>query len=531
MRSARYLPACLAIAALLLVACSSGSDKSTGKLGEIDFTVTGKAEAQPAFKKAMLLLHSFEYEDAAEAFIEARKLDPGFVMTYWGEAMTHNHPLWREQDYKTGNKILQQLAPAPEDRAGKATTELEKDFIKGITILYGSGNKAERDSSYAAYMETLYKKYPGNNEVAAFYSLSLIGWDPADRRTQQYEKAAAIAREVLERNPLHPGALHYVIHAYDDPGHAAAALATADKYAMVAPGAGHALHMPTHTYLALGLWDKVVSSNIVSWAAEKQRKERKKLDNDALGYHSYHWLLYGYLQEGKKDIARKMVDSMEQYCRALPSAAARAHVTFLKTTYLAETNDYTSGVAEIAFPLNDLNILARARNYFVRGMDAYYKNDADSMVKVIQQLAGERLTEETKVSGTGMQVCGNISRSVPTRNDLQKTEVIELELKAMGAWLKKDMNATEKFLKQATELETGSTYAYGPPSIVKPSFEMYGEWLLEVNKPAEALRQFELSLKTAPNKLLSVKGKEEAEKRLKSNAAILHTNKVSNKRS
>ncbi|MEI9910492.1 MAG: hypothetical protein WDO71_12985 [Bacteroidota bacterium] len=135
-----------------------------------------------------------------------------------------------------------------------------------------------------------------------------------------------------------------------------------------------------------------------------------------------HWAIIpitGYYtatcKRERKDIARKMVDSMEQYCRALPSAAARAHVTFLKTTYLAETNDYTSGVAEIAFPLNDLNILARARNYFVRGMDAYYKNDADSMVKVIQQLAGERLTEETKVSGTGMQVCGNISRSAYTK--------------------------------------------------------------------------------------------------------------------
>ena len=145
-------------------------------MGEVNFTVTGNAEAQPLFKKGLLYLHSFEYDDAAEEFQKAKKKDPDFAMAYWGEAMTYNHPLWREQNFDLGNTILQQLAKSPEERIAKAKTELEKDFIKGINILYGKGNKTERDSSYAAYMETLYKKYPGNNEVASFYSLSLIGW-------------------------------------------------------------------------------------------------------------------------------------------------------------------------------------------------------------------------------------------------------------------------------------------------------------------------------------------------------------------
>ncbi|HEY6502951.1 MAG TPA: hypothetical protein VIZ28_03160 [Chitinophagaceae bacterium] len=531
MQHSKYLPAFLAFFVLFLIGCSSGKKQSDDKLGDIDFTVTGKAEAQSSFKKAMLLLHSFEYEDAAEAFLETRKSDPGFVMSYWGEAMTYNHPLWREQDYEKGNKVLQQLAPTAAERNAKAKTELEKDFIKAVDILYGSGNKTDRDSSYSAYMKVLYEKYPGNTEIASFYSLSLIGYGLNSRQAKLLEQAADIAKEVLAKNPRHPGALHYVIHAYDNPEHAAAALATADKYAIVAPDAGHALHMPTHTYLALGLWDKVVSSNEVSWAAEKQRKERKKLDNDALGYHSYYWLLYGYLQQGKKDIARKMVDSMQQYCSTLPSPVARAHITFLKATYLAETGDYTGAVTQISFPLGDLNIQTRSRDYFVKGMNAWQRIDADGLDKIIRELSALRLVEQTKVSGTGLRVCGNINRSIPTLSDLQQTEVIELELKAMLARMKKDEAAAERFLKQATELETITTYAYGPPRIVKPSFEMYGEWLLEMNKPAEALQQFELSLKTAPNKLLSVKGKEEAGKRLKSNAAILPATKVINKRS
>lgn len=523
MRPASYLQASVAVTLFIICSCSSGNKQTTDKLGEINFTVTGKPEAQPAFKKGLLFLHSFEYDDAAEAFTEARKLDPNFVMAYWGEAMTHNHPLWREQDYDSGNTILSELAPTPSERITKAATELEKDFIGAVNILYGKGNKAERDSSYAAYMQTLYQKYPGNEEVTAFYSLSLIGWGMVDRNTALFEKAADIAKEVLAKNPKHPGALHYVIHAYDDPGHAAAALATADKYAIVAPDAGHALHMPTHTYLALGLWDKVISSNIDSWAAEKQRKDRKKLDNNALGYHSYHWLQYGYLQKGNKEKALAMVDSMKHFCSTLPSPLARAHMIFLKTTYLAETGEYAGDVTNITFPVNDLNILTRARDYFVRGMNAYANNDVAAMDKIIQQMTGERLVEQTKVSSNGIRVCGNINRSMPTKSDLEKTEVMELQLKAMQAWLKKDVNATNQLLKKATDLEAASSYAYGPPAVVKPSFEMYGEWLLEVNKPEAALQQFELSLKAAPNKVLSLKGKEEAEKKLKSMALMKTT--------
>lgn len=514
MSPARLLPSCIIITLLFIVGCSSGKDKPVDHLGEISFTVTGKAEAQPAFKKGLLLLHSFEYADAAEAFQQAKETDPDFVMAWWGEAMTKNHPLWQEQDYDEGNRILNQLAPTPEARIAKAKTALEKDFIAGINILYGNGNKAERDSNYAVFMETLYKKYPGDNEVASFYSLALNGWGTTEQQTSILEAAAKIGYEVLQRNPKHPGALHYIIHAYDNPDFAALALATADKYAAVAPDAGHALHMPTHTYLALGLWDKVVSSNEVSWAAEQARMHRKKLDNDALGYHAYHWLQYGYLQQGNAKKARVMVDSMRQYSNAKPSPRARAHMILLKTTYLAETNDYKSGVADITVEQKDLNITSRARNYFVTGMNEYYNNNATALDAVIQQLAGERLVEEAKAAEKGIRICGNINRSLATKTDLLEAEAMEKQLRALQAWLKKDAATTEKLFKEATALHTSSGYSYGPPAIVKPSFEMYGEWLLENNRPKEALEQFELALKLMPNKRLSLQGKEAALKQL-----------------
>ncbi len=514
MQPASNLMVRIAAITFLFCSCSSGNNSSKNQLGEINFIVTGKAEAQPYYKKGLLYLHSFEYEDAAEEFQMALEKDPGFAMAYWGEAMTYNHPLWREQNFDYGNTILERLAKTPEERIAKAKTELEKDFIKGVNILYGKGNKTERDSSYAAYMHSLYKKYPGNNEVASFYSLSLIGWGLTGRQTPILEKAAAIAQEVLARNPKHPGALHYLIHAYDDPGHAALALTTADKYAVVAPDAGHALHMPTHIYLALGMWDKVISSNIESWTAERERKERKKLNNNALGYHSWHWLQYGYLQKGNKQKALSMVDSMKQYCSTLPSTVARAHMNLLQSTYLAETNDYLSPVADISFQQKDLNIMTRSKYTFVKGMQAYQKKDTEALETVITQMAGERLIEQQKVSDKGIRVCGNINRSIATIGDIEKAEIMELELKAMLAVLKQDNTAAQKYLIQATELESRTSYAYGPPHVAKPSFELYGEWLLNMNKPKEALQQFEQSLKVAPNKTLSMQGKEKALKLL-----------------
>lgn len=502
---------------MFAIACSTKKKSKADTLGEISFDVTGKGEAQPLFKKGMLLLHSFEYEDAAETFQEVRKTDPNFVMAYWGEAMTYNHPLWQEQNFDKGNEILNQLAATAAERMTIAKTPLEKDFIDGINILYGSGNKAVRDSSYAAYMETLYKKYPGNDEVAAFYSLALNGWGTTEQDISILQKAADIGNEILQRNPNHPGALHYIIHALDNPDYADKALTVADKYAIIAKDAGHALHMPTHTYLALGLWDKLISSNEVSWAAEMNRRDRKKLNNDALGYHAYHWLQYGYLQQGNKEKARSMLDSVKKYCNTLPSPRARNHVFYLKTTYLAETNDYSKEITDINFENKDLNIATRSRNNFVMGMNAFYQKDETAIEEVIIKMTSDRLLEQTKAADKGIRLCGNINRAIATKNDLLETEAMELQLKAMKAWLQKDASTTEKLLTQSTALQQKVGYSYGPPSIVKPTHEMYGEWLLETGKPKQALEQFNLSLKLAPNRLLSLKGKEKASEELKNN--------------
>jgi tetratricopeptide (TPR) repeat protein len=364
-------------------------------------------------------------------------------------------------------------------------------------------------SNYAKWMGELYKKYPGNNEVAAFYSLSLIGSVIEGRDEKIYEQGAQVAKEILGRNPRHPGALHYLIHAYDDPGHAGQAINTADKYATVAPEAGHALHMPTHIYLALGIWNKVISSNIAAWQASINRKERKGLTNAALNYHSYHWLQYGYLQQGNIEEAKKMVERMKNYSDSLVTAPVRSHMIYLKTTYMVDANDYAGKASDIEVKGDDLNIVTRSMNYFANGMKAFHKGDEAALESIIQRLSNERLVDKERAEG-GIGVCGNVSSEKPTLLDVQQAEVMELELKAMQVQLKGNASYAEQLLKQAVALESSISYSYGPPTIVKPSFELYGEWLLQNGRAKEALQQFELSLKAAPGRALSETGKQKA---------------------
>jgi hypothetical protein len=191
---------------------------------------------------------------------------------------------------------------------------------------------------------------------------------------------------------------------------------------------------------------------------------------------------------------------------------------YQKSTFLAETNAYGTDVNSIEVKQDDLNIVTRAMNHFANGMNFYVKKDEAGLKAIITKLTGELLVDEERITNTGTKLCGSINAKLPNSLDIEQSTVMLLELNAMNSWLKKDKTQTEKFLKKAVEMETKISYAYGPPTIVKPSFELYGEWLLENNRPKEALAQFEVSLKAAPNKLLSLKGKEKAEKLLKDNS-------------
>lgn len=493
------------LALLILFSCKQ-KEPNLKTLGVVDFDVTGKKSALPYFENGLLLLHSFEYEDAREAFQKAHQEDPHMVMAYWGEAMTYNHSLWHEQDYEAARAILANLDST---NAKKNVSQLEEDLIQSVVILYQpKKEKTERDAAYSNFMEGLHTKYPDNQEVAAFYALSLLGAVPEGRDDDMYGKGAKIAQGILKENPNHPGALHYLIHSYDDPNHASLALEAANSYSKVAPDASHALHMPSHIYVAMGMWDQVISSNIASFKASVTRKQKKELGNDELGYHAFHWLEYGYLQKNNKAEAKKMVFEMNQFTEENPSKRARAHLVFLKGTYLNETDEWEGAIADIPVKISDLNISIRSQYHFLEGMKAYSKNDSTALRTIIESVQQDQKRESYILSEGSSKLCSNITRDEATETDLKESIIRQEQLLGLLAVLKKDSELAEAHFLKSIEVEESISYSYGPPLIQKPTHELYADWLVSRNRLEEAAAQYMLSLKKGPKRLRALNGLE-----------------------
>ena len=492
----------LFVIVLLVLSCKK-NDPEPAFLGVVSLEVTGKRAAAKHFERGLLLLHSFEYKDAREAFREAQEEDEDMAMAYWGEAMTYNHSLWSEQDYDKAMPVLEKIDEL--DYASNCS-QLELDFIKALQILYAEKtDKLERDKNYAEFMELLYQKYPDNHEVAAFYALSLLGSVPEGRDEEIYGKGAMIAQGIIAENPNHPGALHYLIHSYDDPKHANLALDAADAYAVVAPDASHALHMPSHIYVAMGMWDQVVSSNIASYNASLNRMKEKGLDNNARGYHAFHWLEYGYLQKGNKEKAAEMVWDMQRFVNETPTPRARVHMVFLKGTYLVETDDWDSEIADIEVETEDLNISVRSQFHFLDGMKAFMKKDAQALDSIISVAQNDINRESFVVKSGSTKLCSNVSRADASQMDITEAKVRKEQLLGLAAWLKGNAEQVESHLLKSIELFEGMSYSYGPPHIQKPVRELYADWLVEQGKLDEARLQYEQTLKIGPKRLRPTK--------------------------
>ena len=277
------------------------------ELGKVEFQTSGSEKAQTYFIRGLAALHSFWYEEALEAFRESTKVEPDFMMGYWGEAMAHNHTLWSEQDTVAARGVIEKIKENPK------LTPRERAYLQAVKTLYGDGDKRARDAAYSAAMEKIYRDYPTDLDAAAFYSLSLLGLVKSEEKNFRLQaRAGAIALAVYEKNPNHPGAAHYIIHAFDDPDHAILALPAALRYAGIAPEAHHARHMPSHIFLQLGMWPEAAASNESAWEASDAWMKRKHLSTNVRDYHSLHWLLYVYLQQGRYRKAEELLTLMKQ---------------------------------------------------------------------------------------------------------------------------------------------------------------------------------------------------------------------------
>ncbi len=471
------------LAATVLLA-SAVAATTVDTLGTLDFPNSGAPEAQDAFVRGVLLLHSFEYDDAREAFVEAQQIDPDFAMAYWGEAMTYNHPLWRWQDREAALEVLGKI---PDHEL----TAREQSYLDALAILYGEGDKVARDITYAEAMRQLSASHPDDLEAKSFYALSILGTTQAVRDFRTFMKAGAVAEEVFASNPRHPGAAHYLIHSYDDPVHAPLGLRAARVYAEIAPAASHAQHMISHIYVALGDWANSVDSNIKSFEVSRERAARKNLPIDDLNFHSYHWLEYSYLQMAQFDRARPMVDQMRQYALETGTPRARGYYAGMRASWIVESGGRD---APESIGTETMGPTAAAGDLFATGVSAIAGGDPagakTALESLDQRLQGLTPSPDDKVG-------------VETRRTVQ---VIADSLEAVIAWTEGRRDQAISLLEGATAIEGSLALEYGPPSIVKPSNELFGEVLLAAGQPGAAAEQFEQALQRAPRRRLSLLG-------------------------
>src|SRR5271167_2836293 len=312
---------------LLWAGLSLAQHYSPQQLGEVSFENSGAAAAQAEFLRGLAQLHNFEYDDAALHFREAQKIDPGFAVAYWGEAMTKNHGVWHEQDQRAALEILSRLGATPAARQAKAPTQREKLYLGAVDTLYGDGSKEQRDQKYMGDMARLHQRYPADVDATAFYALAILSSAEQGRDFAIYMRAAAVLEEVFPLHPRHPGVVHYLIHCYDDPIHAPLGLRPARIYAQIAPDAGHAQHMTSHIFLALGMWDEVVRANETATEVVSHHRELAGHPPGRCGHYN-EWLLYGYLQLDRIADARRVLEGCRRQAEGqAEKLAARSAVS------------------------------------------------------------------------------------------------------------------------------------------------------------------------------------------------------------
>ena len=517
---------------LVFVICGlvNSSFAQESQLGRVEFPSSGSEKAQAHFLRGLAALHSFWYEEALEAFRESTKVEPDFAMGYWGEAMAHNHPLWSEQDIAAARLVLAKIKETPK------LTEREKAYLAAIRVLYGEADKPSRDAAYSAAMEKIYRAYPDDLDAATFYSLSLLGLTGGnDKGYRLQAKAGAIALDVYQKNPNHPGAAHYIIHAFDDPEHAILALPAARRYANIAPEAHHARHMPSHIFLQLGMWPEAAASNESAWEASDAWRKRKNLPISVRDYHSLHWLLYVYLQQGRYNQAEQLLNLMKKvmsesvydnklrpgyYENNYANMAAAfvveterwdlAATLFPPTKPSAATSEATmggGGHGGHGAPATGGNNAATVRTssvsltlpFFVRGLAAAVRGSGDA-----DQIAGLQAVGADVSMGRGSNLM-----------------IRQLEISALSASMKNEHAKAIDLMKKATALEEETGAPYGPPHLVKPTHELFGEILLRAGKPAEAAAQFKTALLRQPNRARSLLGAARAATQSGNQAAAL----------
>jgi len=506
----------LLVLSLLIISCSSEEQPTApdlaeeSVLGKLNHGFTLNEATQEKFEEGLLLLHNFEYEDALTAFEAATALDSTEVLTHWGEAMCQYKALWRLQNTEKGRAVLSRLGDTKAERLASISDPIEKALWEMVEIMYGEGEFDERNQALVEHLAAQHAQHPQHQEIAAFYALSLV-WatDTYGDGSEDLRLAASIADDILEVNPLHPGALHYKIHALDGPTSAEDAHKAADAYAKVAADAAHALHMPSHIYLALGEWDGVVNSNRVSYDASVNRMNRMDMSDGARGYHSYAWLHYGLLQQGRYQEAENLLQDMLAYVSNEPTKQARGYLLGMQSRQLAETGGLsTETELDTDVKVYDIGLAAKSVRSFLRAQLAFQDEDVNTMRDEVKWLSTQISLASDLMQGDGLAMCATgTTRYAPTENAVTSAQVVVAQIKGMIALTEGNGDRFAAHMQEAVALEEQTNFPAGPPTITRPSFEQYGEWLLEQGNYPEAITQFDKALHRMPRRSKCLMGK------------------------
>jgi tetratricopeptide (TPR) repeat protein len=517
----------LSLFIVLITAMSVSVSAQNSQLGNVKFETSGSEKAQASFLRGLAALHSFWYEEALDAFRESTKIDPDFMMGYWGEAMAHNHPLWSEQDTTAARQVIANF------RETSKLTQRERDYLNAVKALYGDSgdnNKPARDAAYSAAMEKIYRAYPDDLDAAAFYALSLLGMVRPDEKSYRLQaRAGAIALDVYQKNPNHPGAAHYIIHAFDDPDHAILALPAARRYADIAPEAHHARHMPSHIFLQLGMWPEAAASNESAWEASDAWVKRKKLSIGMRDYHSLHWLLYVYLQQGRYRKAEELLTLMKEtmsestYNNKLRPGYYENNYANMAAAFVVETERWE--LATKFFPDSSMEgpvapVSAAGSSHSGHSALQTSSNSSSTTTTSDGPMTVRASNRSQTLPLFVRGLAGAVSGSAQAEKSLLALKAVqvgdgpaagmlgirELEIAALAAAMKQDYDRAIASMKQATSLEEAMGPPSGPPGLIKPSHELYGEILLRAGRPREAAEQFRIALLRQPNRARSLLG-------------------------
>jgi hypothetical protein len=455
------------------------------RLGEVAFEIDCNAAAQTEFNRAMAMLHSFFYPESGRTFVRVTELDPSCAMGHWGAAMTWWYPLWYPPTRESFDKGKAAIEKA---RAVGARSERERAYIDALSAFYGDFDKQDHKSRALAYeykMAALHAAFPEDREAAALYALALQATaDHNDKTYSKQLKSAAVLEPLFAEQPNHPGAAHYLIHAYDYPELAPRALPAARRYGTIAPDMPHALHMPSHTFIAAGMWQESIEANLAAAdSADRQGWVQERM-------HSMDYLVYAYLQGGQAAAAQAVRDQLarievDEKVRSLPVDYARAASP---ARFALEQRRWSE--ASALTPLPSRFPATRALTHYARALGFAHLGKAREVGQEVAQLAQIR---------DGL---------LQAKQDYWAKQV-EVQLHTAQAWLawaSGDPALAVQSMRSAVALEE-STYKHPiTPGQLLPARELLGDLLLEAGQPAAALHEYEANLRLNPNRFNALYG-------------------------